>query len=202
MPSIGHGKRLAQKYSSPKNKYRQVAETKSNELVSSREPVWIKYSNVLDHNSTLLRRVLLNRLSSVPLPLEFVVYDIFCGGRAFRFIRNDKRMAKVFEDFILNFYKLERRDLDVKKERLYWLATSRTDPELKRLPSMETDISVRDGTRTLIIDAKYCRLTFQSYYDSQSIHSANLYQVFVYSKNLEHKGGPDSEAEVCCCTRL
>jgi 5-methylcytosine-specific restriction enzyme subunit McrC len=60
---------------------------------------------------------------------------------------------------------------------------------------METDISIRDKNRTIIIDTKYYTKTLQNYYDKESIHSANLYQLFAYLKNLEVKGGQDAQAE-------
>ena len=60
---------------------------------------------------------------------------------------------------------------------------------------METDISLRDENRTIIIDTKYYKKTLQSYYDSESIHSANLYQLFAYLKNLEAKNDQDAQAE-------
>ena len=118
------------------------------------------------------------------------------GAYKFRdFIRDESRMAKVFEDFIFNFLRLERRDLEVKKDRIYWVASSEVDPTLRYLPAMETDISVRGNQRTIIIDAKYYKETLQSYYDSEKLHSANLYQLFAYLKNMEVRGGFDAAAE-------
>ena len=62
---------------------------------------------------------------------------------------------------------------------------------------METDISVRSKKppKTLIIDTKFYKETFQSYYDSQTIHSANLYQIYSYLKNIEIRGGADADAD-------
>ena len=117
------------------------------------------------------------------------------GQYKFRdFIRDDKAMARLFESFILNFYKLHFDDYDVRKERIQWVAQSGTDPGLKYLPGMETDISIRNIERTLIIDAKYYSTTLQTYYDKESIHSSNLYQLFAYLKNLEARGGNDAKA--------
>ncbi len=111
------------------------------------------------------------------------------------FIRDELRMPRLFEDFVFNFFRLEGRGLEVKKERIYWAATSEVDPTLRYLPMMATDISIRDDRRTLIIDAKYYKETLQRYYDSETIHSANLYQLFAYLKNLEARGGIDAQAE-------
>jgi 5-methylcytosine-specific restriction enzyme subunit McrC len=118
------------------------------------------------------------------------------GQYKFRdFIRDETRMPRLFEDFVYNFFRLEEQGWDVRKERIYWAATSEVDPALRYLPMMATDISIRDGRRTLIIDAKYYKETLQRYYDSQTIHSANLYQLFAYLKNLEARGGNDAQAE-------
>ena len=53
------------------------------------------------------------------------------------------------------------------------------------LPSMNTDIMIERGNRTLIIDAKYYGKTMQVSYDKRTIHSHNLYQIFSYVKNKD-----------------
>jgi 5-methylcytosine-specific restriction enzyme subunit McrC len=117
------------------------------------------------------------------------------GEYRFRdFLRDPKRMARLYENFILNFYRIERPDLDVRKEAIRWMASSDDDDALSYLPRMETDISIRDGQETLIVDAKYYQETFSGYYESETIHSANLYQLFAYLKNLEGRGGSDANA--------
>ena len=137
-------------------------------------------------------------LSICELVLDMSLVDEAEGEYKFRdFIRDEKAMARLFESFIFNFYRTERPDLDIRKERIYWQASSGSDPELRFLPTMETDISVRDKphTKTLIIDAKFYKETFQSYYDKQTVHSANLYQIFSYLSNLEARDGPDADAD-------
>lgn len=137
-------------------------------------------------------------LSICELVLDMSLVDEATGEYSFRdFIRDERAMARLFESFIFNFYQKERPELDVRKERIYWQAISQGDPELRYLPTMETDISVRDKphTRTLIMDAKFYQQTFQSYYDREKVHSANLYQIVSYLANLETREGPDAEAE-------
>ena len=53
------------------------------------------------------------------------------------------------------------------------------------LPGMVTDITLKSAGKVLIIDAKYYGYTMQTQYDVNSIHSANLYQIFAYVKNLD-----------------
>lgn len=122
--------------------------------------------------------------------------DEATGNYKFRdFIRDEKQMAILFEKFVYNFYRVHLPDFKVKKERIYWTASSEVDPDLKFLPTMETDISLREHDRTIIIDTKYYKKTLQNYYGVESIHSGNLYQVFAYLKNLEFRGGEDAQAE-------
>ncbi|MHC4143593.1 MAG: 5-methylcytosine-specific restriction endonuclease system specificity protein McrC [Planctomycetota bacterium] len=122
--------------------------------------------------------------------------DETTGEHRFRdFLRDPRQMARLYENFIHNFYQIERPDLDVRREVIKWMASSEDDKGLLYLPTMRTDISVRDGKRTLIIDAKYYREIFGTYHESERIHSGNLYQLFAYVKNLEARGGPDAKAD-------
>lgn len=129
------------------------------------------------------------------LVFESIMVDEATGTRRFRdFIRDEKRMAKLFEDFVFNFYRIERPDLEIRRDPISWVATSSDDPQLYYLPKMRTDISLRDGRRTLVIDTKFYAEVFQTYYGKRTIHSKNLYQVFSYLKNLEIAGGADANA--------
>lgn len=117
------------------------------------------------------------------------------GAYRFRdFLRDEKRMARVFESFVFNLVQLERSWLDIRKERIPWATTKHGDGALDYLPTMETDISVRSSSRTLIIDTKYYQEALTSYYEAERIRSGNLYQIFAYLKNLEARGGQDATA--------
>lgn len=52
---------------------------------------------------------------------------------------------------------------------------------------MKTDITLTYGQRTLIIDAKYYGNTMQTntMFNTKTINSANLYQMFTYVKNKD-----------------
>lgn len=137
-------------------------------------------------------------LSICKLVSTMSLIDESAGDFRFRdFVRDDKAMARLFESFVFNFYKTERADLQIRKERIYWEAQSTDDPDFRYLPTMETDISVRDKphTQTLIIDTKFYSETFQRHYDREKIHSANLYQIFAYLNNLRRREGPDRVAK-------
>jgi 5-methylcytosine-specific restriction enzyme subunit McrC len=100
------------------------------------------------------------------------------------FIRDERQMARLFEEFIRNFYKIEVPEAKVFREDLQWKMAGETH---HFLPKMQTDISIKIHNRKLIIDAKYYKETLQKYYDSEKIHSQNLYQIFAYLKNQENE---------------
>jgi len=127
---------------------------------------------------------------------EFVcdawLVDQKTGDYRFRdFLRDEDRMALVFQSFVFNFLRLERPDLAPRVEYITWRVESETDPALALLPRMETDISLVSQTDKLIIDTKYYAKTLQERYDKESIHSANLYQMFAYLMNV-----PDENRKV------
>jgi 5-methylcytosine-specific restriction enzyme subunit McrC len=135
-------------------------------------------------------------LSVCELVMRACLPDEEGGHHKFRdFVRDDQLMPKVFEDFVFNFFRIERSDFDTGRDLIAWQATSENDPQLRFLPGMRTDISLRRPGRTVIIDTKYYRETFQQHYDRQSIHSSHLFQLFAYLKNLEPRGGADATAE-------
>jgi len=100
------------------------------------------------------------------------------------FLRDERQMARLFEEFIRNFYKIEVPEATVFREDLHWKMAGETH---QFLPKMQTDISIKINDRKLIIDAKYYKETLQKYYDSEKIHSQHLYQLFAYVKNQENE---------------
>ncbi len=105
------------------------------------------------------------------------------GHYAFRdFVQDERQMARVFEEFIRNFYKIEVPEAKVYREDLHWKMAGENT---QFLPKMQTDISIKMNGKKLIIDAKYYTQTLQQYYNSEKIHSPHLYQLFAYLKNQE-----------------
>jgi len=111
------------------------------------------------------------------------------------FLRDHQAMARLFENFVFHFYRIERPDYEVKSDIIRWDGTSESDPNLAYLPNMRTDICLRRPGKTLVIDAKYYAETLTGWYDAQRVHSAHLYQLIAYLKNLQMRGGDDATAE-------
>lgn len=118
------------------------------------------------------------------------------GTLKFRdFLRDETRMAHLFEAFVRNFYRRELSEFKVTREDIYWNFKSINCSTAQFLPKMQTDISLTSQNRKIIIDTKYKSETLQQYFDAEKIHSANLYQLFAYLKNIESKDelGPACE---------
>ena len=95
---------------------------------------------------------------------------------------DDQRMNRLYEKFILNYYKKEHPQINASASQIKWQLD---DDEDWLLPRMQSDIMLEYSDKVLIIDAKYYKNTLQSYYDVNTLHSGNLYQVFTYVKNKQ-----------------
>ena len=95
---------------------------------------------------------------------------------------DDMRMNRLYEKFILNYFKKEHSYLKAYSPQIDWQLD---DDYGDMLPRMQTDITLEHEDKILIIDAKYYSNTTQSHYDAKTIHSHNLYQIFTYVKNKE-----------------
>lgn len=99
--------------------------------------------------------------------------------------RDEKKMAALFEKFVLNFYKVEHPEWDVSGEYIYWSFDTDDDTNLEFLPRMETDITLRKPDEKIIIDTKFYQETMQSSYDTDKVKSGNLYQLYSYLMHQE-----------------
>lgn len=95
---------------------------------------------------------------------------------------DDKAMHSLYEKFILEYYRYHHPEYKANPDTIPW---DIDDGVIEFLPAMVTDITLKHGGKTLIIDAKYYAHTMQRRFDVQSIHSGNLYQIFAYVKNLD-----------------
>ena len=91
-------------------------------------------------------------------------------------------MHRLYEKFILNYYKKKHPSINSSASQISWQLD---DGEDYMLPRMQSDIILEYFEKVLIIDAKYYFHTTQSYYNTNTIHSGNLYQIFTYVKNKQ-----------------
>ena len=102
---------------------------------------------------------------------------------------DEQRMSRLYEKFILEYYRREHPRLRASASFVEWALD---DGMSEGLPAMRSDITLSAGGRVLIIDAKYYASTMQSNFNKKTVHSGNLYQIFAYVKNkqavLEREG--------------
>ena len=96
---------------------------------------------------------------------------------------DEENKARLYEKFILEYYKKEYPELSVSSSRIPW----NVDNDLNNLlPVMQSDIMLRYLNKILIIDAKYYEENLATRYEKPSIISSNLYQIFTYTKNAQY----------------
>lgn len=120
------------------------------------------------------------------------------GGEGYHFtdvLRDERKMAAVFEEFVRNFYRTEQSALKVEPLTIAWDAYPISVTGAGRLPSMRADVFLRGSERRIIIDTKYYASALQTYQGSESFHSGNLYQLFSYLKNAAGSDPSFGQAE-------
>lgn len=97
-----------------------------------------------------------------------------------------QRMSRLYEKFILEYYKKHFPELKPCSKEIKWDATG-DEVLLSMLPAMQSDITLTNGEKTLIIDAKYYTkiMATSQFGDKKTFHSHNLYQIFTYVKNRD-----------------
>lgn len=95
---------------------------------------------------------------------------------------DEQRMSRLYEKFILEYYRREHPRLHASASFIDWVLD---DNFSHGLPKMRSDVTLSAGGRVLIIDAKCHTSTMQTYYEKQSVKSENLYQIFAYVKNKQ-----------------
>jgi len=110
-------------------------------------------------------------------------------GTKFRdFSRDHRAMAKLFEQFVRNFYEYHSEECgltEVTSKTIQWNG-SPVDEESRRLwPGMHSDICLQRHGTPVVVDCKfYTDVVKENLYGGELISSSNLYQIFTYTENL------------------
>jgi 5-methylcytosine-specific restriction enzyme subunit McrC len=99
------------------------------------------------------------------------------------FRRDEPLMARLFEQFVRNFYKLEQRRFRVLSETIRWQAEAESPAAFDLLPAMITDTTLEAPDRKIILDTKYYAAALRPRYDQQKLISPHLYQLYAYLQN-------------------
>ncbi|PYG84910.1 5-methylcytosine-specific restriction enzyme subunit McrC [Ruminiclostridium sufflavum DSM 19573] len=106
------------------------------------------------------------------------------GSRKLARYLDDQRIHNLYQRFVFEYYRKHFPEYKVTAAQIDWDVD---DNITDFLPAMKTDITIEHKGKILIIDTKYYSHTMQtnSLYNSCTIHSGNLYQIFTYVKNLD-----------------
>ena len=144
------------------------------------QPGEIRWPAIHFHRNNQNYRTL---LSICQLLLEGMLLTTDSGEMRLASFIDDQRMSHLYEKFILEYYIREHPELKTRSAQIPWALD---DGAGTLLPAMQSDVMLENpkNGRVLIIDAKYYSHTLASSpYGQQTIHSANLYQIFTYVKN-------------------
>lgn len=149
------------------------------------DPYLIQWSSIKFQRNNHSYRLL---VSVCQLVLEGMLLTTEEGEYKLASLVDEQRMHRLYERFILEYYIKEHPDLKASSSQINWALD---DGVGTMLPIMQSDILLEKGDIVLIIDAKYYSKTTQSQYDSHSLISSNLYQIFTYVKNKAEENKKD-----------
>lgn len=119
-------------------------------------------------------------ISICNLIIHGLIHTTTIGSNKIMDFIDEQKMSTLYEKFILEYYRKEHPSIEVNASFIEWQLDDDFD---LFLPKMKSDISLSNGRKTLIIDAKYYSDNMQHHFERDSIISANIYQIFTYVKN-------------------
>lgn len=141
----------------------------------------IHWKNIRFRRENQDYRMLINVCNLV---LEGMILSTEKGNVKWATFIDEQRMSRLYEKFILEYYRYHHPELSPNADQIPWILD---DGIADFLPVMQTDITLRNSERILIIDAKYYTSTMQTQFGTNTLHSNNLYQIFTYVKNMDIK---------------
>lgn len=147
------------------------------------DPASIHWSSIRFQRNNNTYRML---VSLCQLVLEGMLLTTDNGEYKLATFIDGQRMNRLYEKFILEYYARECPQIKAAASQIPWALD---DGVGTLLPIMQSDIMLSQGSKVLIIDAKYYTHTTQTQYDVHTLHSNNLYQIFTYVKNKDAEFG-------------
>ncbi|MDD2503896.1 MAG: 5-methylcytosine-specific restriction endonuclease system specificity protein McrC [Clostridia bacterium] len=141
----------------------------------------VQWSSIKYHRNNATYKMLLNICYLV---IEGMLLTEQEGFRKLARYVDDQRMHSLYEKFVLEYYRKHYPEFKASVAHINWDVD---DGVIESLPTMKSDITLEFNGKTLIIDTKYYQHTMQTnrLYNSRTVHSHNLYQIFTYVKNRD-----------------
>lgn len=119
-----------------------------------------------------------NILLICELILKGLIVNDKNGNDRFKEFLDSTRVSAIYENFIREYYRRHYPEFKAKSKIMH-LNDEKTSTEY--IPVMKTDITLKYGEKTLIIDAKfYDKIIREGYHGSKVLSSNNLYQIYAY----------------------
>jgi len=149
--------------------------------VDGLDPKRINWAKISYHRNNATYKMLINICFLIIEGLLLTEND---GSKKLARYLDDQQMYRLFEHFVLEYYRKHYPHYSVAAAQIDWITD---DGKIEYLPVMQTDITIEYAGKILIIDTKYYGHTMQynRLYDSRTVHSGNLYQIFTYVKNRD-----------------
>lgn len=144
-------------------------------------PTSIRWSTIRFQRNNQTYRML---IGICQLIIEGMLITTNTGDYKLASFIDEQRMCRLYEKFILEYYRKHFPQLTVTASQIPWCVDDST-----MLPKMQSDIHLQKDNTVLIIDTKYYSHTTQFRYNKHTIQSNNLYQIFTYVKNRDYQFG-------------
>ena len=147
-------------------------------------PCKIKRSSIKYHRNNATYEMLINICYLV---FEALLPTVTAGQKKWSHFKKD-HLPRLFEKFVLGYYRKEFPRYKAKPAQIDWNVG---DNYFDLLPVMQSDITLTYMDKILIIDTKFYSQSMQvNRFNSRTIRSGNLYQIFTYVKNkdIDHTG--------------
>lgn len=110
------------------------------------------------------------------------------GSRFNDILQDDEKMSRIFELFLLNFYRNHATGYTADPEEMRWRVEDGSAAGRRLIPVMRTDITLRSKVDLLVMDAKFYADPFPRSWGAPRIRSGHLYQLFAYIKHASAVG--------------
>ena len=106
------------------------------------------------------------------------------SGKFFIDKNENKTMHRIYEKFVLNFYKFHYPNFKIEPKKIKW----QFENNRRFIPNMKTDITIYNKEKCLIIDTKFYKEILKEYNGKEMIRPSHLYQIYAYMNNIKFKG--------------
>ena len=154
------------------------------ENVDDIDPIHVDWSACRYHQNNATYKMLINMCWLV---IKGLLLTTESGEYKLAKFLDNQQMHRLYEKFVRGYFRKEYPQYAASAAYIDWNVD---DGVIDFLPVMKSDITLTHGPKTLIIDTKYYGKSMQTnaMFDSRSIISGNLYQIYTYVKNKDCAG--------------